>query len=517
MRGITGNEIYGLTGWADTVWMVTARGINFGRDTLRNRSSNDETAGIAWWGYETPRALWSDYLNYSTLASGAGRVLVALQPPRESETNQLWTFNHRARSGREYFTFDLGWDRNNLSFLKDSVRAETFLQTWDIARVDGSFWLACADGGLVRVVPGEIDRNNTPATAFFPGEDSLRFRFAPRGDPFPPEAIAKRYPAYPDTIARVVAVEAGREGDSAAVWVTTPAAVHRFAVRESSWTELSSTSAEKSVSILEFFDLYVRDTPDTVPFILAVASVKQRKDTTTSLLRYRPSSSDSLAEGKWEVVREEAPDDLVFGAGDTVYAVASERVFVYRTSSPANELAVSDDFSDRLFEADPNIDIPSVNALLYVPGGRDSADYLWVATEKGIYFSRDERGDEKEKNAFVRDFRAPPLASGLKRTYLYPSILTTEVKRGFFAYNLSRRAEVTIEIFDWNMDLVTTVIRDAVREAGSKRKAGRSTVEREDYWDGTDRWGTPVSPGVYYYRISTNKGERARGKIIVAR
>ena len=49
------------------------------------------------------------------------------------------------------------------------------------------------------------------------------------------------------------------------------------------------------------------------------------------------------------------------------------------------------------------------------------------------------------------------------------------------------------------------------------RPLGRSTVESEDNWDGTNARGRPVAPGVYYYKITTSTGERSFGKIVVAR
>jgi hypothetical protein len=68
------------------------------------------------------------------------------------------------------------------------------------------------------------------------------------------------------------------------------------------------------------------------------------------------------------------------------------------------------------------------------------------------------------------------------------------------------------------MDLVKTIIRKKFRRAGDNGgQHGRSTVESEDWWDGRNSAGKMVAPGVYYYRISTDIGERAFGKIVVAK
>jgi hypothetical protein len=59
------------------------------------------------------------------------------------------------------------------------------------------------------------------------------------------------------------------------------------------------------------------------------------------------------------------------------------------------------------------------------------------------------------------------------------------------------------------------VVRNAERKAGTKRASRRSS-EPADMWDGRNESGRIVAPGVYYYKITTDKGERAFGKVIVA-
>jgi flagellar hook assembly protein FlgD len=86
-----------------------------------------------------------------------------------------------------------------------------------------------------------------------------------------------------------------------------------------------------------------------------------------------------------------------------------------------------------------------------------------------------------------------------------------------FAYNLSKASRVTIRVYDWNMDLVKTVIRNEQRPAGSESANGRSTDATTDSWDGTNAAGKRVAVGVYYYRITAQSVEHAFGKVIVAK
>jgi hypothetical protein len=147
-----------------------------------------------------------------------------------------------------------------------------------------------------------------------------------------------------------------------------------------------------------------------------------------------------------------------------------------------------------------------------------------VATSQGLYYSSEGLYDPEVKEPFVVARRSNRLESDLRETYAYPSIITMNDSwdrpvEAVFAYNLGEDDHVTIDVFDWNMDHVVRIVDDALRRAGSKRTRGRSTVEKEDRWDGTfdNRGSKPVAPGVYYYRITTRKGKRAFGKIIVAR
>jgi flagellar hook assembly protein FlgD len=82
---------------------------------------------------------------------------------------------------------------------------------------------------------------------------------------------------------------------------------------------------------------------------------------------------------------------------------------------------------------------------------------------------------------------------------------------------LAKASNVTIRIYDWNMDLVKTVISNKDRPAGNDQANGRSTNPTEDTWDGTTDSGRRVAVGVYYYKITAQSGERSFGKIIVAK
>jgi len=104
-------------------------------------------------------------------------------------------------------------------------------------------------------------------------------------------------------------------------------------------------------------------------------------------------------------------------------------------------------------------------------------------------------------------FRAyEPLTSEVQ-TYAYPNPFSPrfEVTRIHYALR-SGPSDVTVEIFDFGMNRVRTVIRDAARSGAT---------EVDEVWDGRDDNGTVVPNGVYFYRVVVGGGEPLWGKILV--
>jgi len=65
---------------------------------------------------------------------------------------------------------------------------------------------------------------------------------------------------------------------------------------------------------------------------------------------------------------------------------------------------------------------------------------------------------------------------------------------------------VTVEVFDFGMNRVRTVIHDAQRSG---------TTEHDEIWDGKDSQGRQVANGVYFYRIDMEGRDPSWGKIMV--
>lgn len=94
-------------------------------------------------------------------------------------------------------------------------------------------------------------------------------------------------------------------------------------------------------------------------------------------------------------------------------------------------------------------------------------------------------------------------------TYAYPNPFSPDDEAVRFHYTAGPGpASVTLEIFDFGMNRVCTVLRDAQRTGNT---------EYDELWNGRDDAGTLVANGVYFYRITINGGDPFWGKVMVLR
>ena len=144
------------------------------------------------------------------------------------------------------------------------------------------------------------------------------------------------------------------------------------------------------------------------------------------------------------------------------------------------------------------------------------------STNKGVFHRRvDQTG-----TAFENLNRLKVLKGGLTEVITYPSIYTgyRMVKQGNnllqttdpdvvrIGYRLGGDARVTITVYNYAMEKVREIVRNAPRRGGA-----RSENIAEDVWDGLDASGRRVSVGTYYVLVESDKGDKGFGKVIVTR
>jgi hypothetical protein len=104
-------------------------------------------------------------------------------------------------------------------------------------------------------------------------------------------------------------------------------------------------------------------------------------------------------------------------------------------------------------------------------------------------------------------FRASQPVASPSATYSYPNPFSPKRESVRFHYNIGQPSgTVTIEVFDFGMNRVKTVMRDAPRSG---------SLERDEVWDGRDERGSYVVNGVYFYRVTVSGADPAWGKVLV--
>lgn len=154
-------------------------------------------------------------------------------------------------------------------------------------------------------------------------------------------------------------------------------------------------------------------------------------------------------------------------------------------------------------------------SALTVAQGTDTAQAVLVAgtTVKGVFYRRlDLAGSD-----FSNINRQKPLKGKLAEVITYPTLISGGKHCGeeyaHIGYRLGKDGRVTITVYNYAMEKVRVVVRNARRTT----VAGRSENIAEDRWDGCDDSGRLVSVGAYYVLVESDKGEKAFGKVLVTR
>ncbi|MFQ6115662.1 MAG: WD40/YVTN/BNR-like repeat-containing protein, partial [bacterium] len=160
----------------------------------------------------------------------------------------------------------------------------------------------------------------------------------------------------------------------------------------------------------------------------------------------------------------------------------------------------------------PNIVNPSgtrrILAHEFFAVGVSPGDTVWVGTADGLARTSD-NGLNWE---IFQTFESTAQESS-PRTYAYPNPFSPNVHNVLdgighvrFQYNTTRETRVTLKIYDFAMQLVTTVVNDKPRPANG---------DFYEIWDAKDSRGVQVDNGVYFYRLDLEGEGRFWGKIIV--
>ncbi len=133
-------------------------------------------------------------------------------------------------------------------------------------------------------------------------------------------------------------------------------------------------------------------------------------------------------------------------------------------------------------------------------------DTLWVGTDQGAALIHlDSLGNPDYDWDLFRTY------DSTRTVYAFPVPYSPYDgdSRVFFHFPVPRDAFVTVEIFDFAMNLVQTVA-DGIFQQG-----GEGIVSSTLYWDGLNGKGDYAAAGIYYFKASLSTGEEYWGKLAV--
>jgi hypothetical protein len=487
---ITSNEIKACRGNGDTLWMLTATGINFTTRALAATSGQ-----ITWQGYKSSRI---ENESFEVMAYGAGTCLVPLRLPENESTNDILVFSENTAPSVIRLPFLVSQFSDTAALPKFAVA--------DIRWSEGYFWMACLDGGLVR-----MDASDTQI--FYPGRNTPYNFSTFTKDSFP------HIPSAADS--QVITLDA--DASSHSVWVARPGQLWRLATDSLTWTLIDTISATEDSL---FYGITARDSQTVFVSIITADSsggTANIEQSGVSLNIYR--RSDGTSWKKENIYHQKASERIAILDSGHLYVIHNDVLTHWkcRDTAPAVNLGFLEGHSYDALQSGIDVISPVISDIFYTD--KSDTGLFWIATSEGLFlsFSSPFRADSLANLILIRKDIA--VTRGLKNgnVYAFPSILNDSYRNQFavFAYNLEKDDYVTIDIFDWNMDYVVRVVNDKFRYAGATRPdgAGISTVRSEDFWDGTynNRGGKTVAPGVYYFRIRARSRGQAVGKLIVAK
>ncbi len=200
---------------------------------------------------------------------------------------------------------------------------------------------------------------------------------------------------------------------------------------------------------------------------------------------YFPKFKDKIIGGESFIHMSSHKDKIIIATTDSVYAGVYNGIsFSWQSMGIKSTMANS-------------INSVAINDSMYFLGSENA----------GVLYSKDFKNWE-----YI--IKSKSVETDLKEIYAFPSKITRINAKTTFAYSIAQIDSVTIEIFDYNNDLIKTIIKDKSRKQGTILE--KSTNTTEDIWDGTDSKNRFVKPGNYRFKISTKYGKKsAWGRVTV--
>lgn len=470
------NSVFQIQRVRDSLWFATGKGLSLTTDN-----------GISWRNFRN--TLGFDDKGVSALAQRGDVVVAAVAYTSKQDGDQLpagggifvsidrgttWKFYPQPRDVGTVDTVVYGINR----IRSLAITTEINNITYDIAITDSAIWIASFAGMLRK----STDLGATWKKVVLPPdhlsrirpEDTLSFDLSPTGG-----ALG----LLGNLNHRVFSVFASNDST---LWVGTAGGINLSTDRGLSWRKFSHQNQVYSIS--GNFVVAINEHRLPTKNILWAATV----DTDPQETRGVSFSEDGGDTWKRTLLGEFA-HDIAFH--DSITYVVTDRG-LFRSSDRGETWlragAIYDQSSLQRFVSDQ----------LYAVATK--GDTVWVGGPEGIAYTIDSSAEPFGMRWKI--FRTYEPVMTTRTTYAYPTPFSPDDEPVRIHYPTGNATGVTIRIFDFAMQPVRTLIRNAQRSTGR---------EYDEVWDGKDDEGRRVANGVYFYRIELEGSEPLWGKIFV--
>ena len=473
--GITSNSIIDIAHNTNGIWLGTGAGASFSGDSGTNWQTYNESPPLPG-------------LQISALATGT-----------HNDTSYMWvSASHSERIQGDSYPFGDGLvltkdNGQNWDSVRTPEQCSSYGKlSYDLDIYRNHVYSACFYGGLIR----STNNGRSWQSLFLNSADSLDYSL---------ESYLRLTNRYFS-----VKVDATLAPETISVWGGSALGINRFI-----FTNYDSTRFKQDTSYQIYFNAQDTTIPDDrrLPGNFVVALGVNKIDTVSYL---------------WAACRP--------GGGDAgqrygvAYSKDRGRTWQTDLELPAWDFAFS---GDTVFVAFGDFNVPSSGyGLAYAVRDTDSNDYTnWQIVREMV----DATGYLKYFNS---PFYAVDIVDGTiwaggadgtaKSTdggsnwvvyrsqidadehFAYPSPFSpyaSERQAATIHYKLPQTADVTLKIYDFNLDLVKTILENQSRP-------GDIEIDT-DLWDGKNDKGIVVANGVYFYNIKLSTGQSWWGKVVI--
>jgi len=469
------NSILDIITIGDTVWLGTSRGVSV---SFNRGESWTNFFGAAPFGEDNISAVgyyqgtfWAATATTAE-APGGGTVPKGTGLKYTTDNGLNWNsvpqpLDNANDSVEVYGT-------NNIPALPVTVPEQNI--TYDIAFTPGTVWITSFAGGTRK----STDMGQTWGRVVLPPDnlnsihpnDTLDFCLTP---------VAGNFCGEGNLNHRAFSVIAT---DDSTLYVGTANGINKSTDNGISWEKFNHQNQSQPISGNFITALGYNGITGTV-----WASTWKAEDP----LEFYGVSSTTDGGNEWETfLNDERPHN--FGFKDDEVIVPTDNG-AFRSSDQGNSWILPNNI------VDSQSGVALTTSIFYSAGSQ--GDEVWLGSDDGL--ARLKETDFWEGSWKVY-FASRPLESD-RETYCYPNPFSPRQEQLKIKFSTGgKEASVTIRIYDFGINYVSTVIQNAPRN--------RTIEGAPEFWDGRDDNGNLLPNGVYFYRVDIDDEEPLFGKII---